>query len=108
MATNYVALRGALYWYSLRAYGPKDQKKAEDKHRLIKSTAGDFWDFRLEAEYMQRSSRHSQLKTSQLTNNLSSRRIPCSIGFSVGHNYIVADSEASIFYPEVGIQAIVP
>ncbi|MGF7158379.1 autotransporter outer membrane beta-barrel domain-containing protein, partial [Bartonella heixiaziensis] len=110
LATNYVALRGAPYRYSLRAYGPNSSLgKAKDRKKLAQQKSGnsngDFWDFRLEAAYVKKLSRQ---RRTQLTKDVSRRRTLRSIGSSVGHNHIVADSEASIFYPEMEIQAVVP
>ncbi|WP_317993669.1 autotransporter family protein [Bartonella gliris] len=106
LATDYVALRGAPYRYSLRAYGPNSSLgKAKDKNKLIKKNLvknnGDFWDFRLEAEYIQRSSRRSQLKMSRLKKIVSSRRKSRSVESVVDH-------DSSIFDPEVMVSAVVP
>lgn len=110
LATGYVALRGAPYRYSLRAYGPASSLgNAKNENRLVKQKSsksnGDFWDFRLEAEYAQHS---SLLKTSQLQKNSSRLRVSCSIGSSADRNYVVADAEDFIFYPGTGIKAVVP
>ncbi|MGF7158383.1 hypothetical protein GGR09_001775, partial [Bartonella heixiaziensis] len=110
LAAHYVALRGAPYRYSLRAYGPSSSRgKAKDEKNLAQQKSGnsngDFWDFRLEAAYVEKLSHQ---RRTQLTNDVSRRRTPRSVGSRVGHNHIVADSEASIFYPEMEIQAVVP
>nr|WP_317993671.1 autotransporter outer membrane beta-barrel domain-containing protein [Bartonella gliris] len=106
LAGGYATLKGIPYRYSLRAYGPNSSLgKAKDKNKLIKKNLvknnGDFWDFRLEAEYIQRSSRRSQLKTSQLKKNASHHRKSRSVESVVDH-------DSSIFDPEVMVSAVVP
>ncbi len=113
LATNYVALRGEPYRYSLRAYGQSSSLgKAKDENRLVKPNSGesngDFWDFRLEAEYIPNSFRYYQSKTSLLKKAVSRSRVSRSIGSRAVRDYVVADSTDSVFYPEWEIQAVVP
>ncbi|WP_455465746.1 autotransporter family protein [Bartonella sp. B39] len=117
LATGYVTLRGAPYRYYLRAYGPGSSLgKAKDEDRLVRQkpvngNGGDFWDFRLEAEYMQPSSHrsHSQLENSQVKSKFSRRRAPRSVESSADLNYVVGDSEVSVvLHPEVRVKAVVP
>ncbi|WP_039759127.1 autotransporter outer membrane beta-barrel domain-containing protein [Bartonella queenslandensis] len=113
LATDYVALRGAPYRYSLRAYGPNSSYgQAKGENRAIKGKNveynGDFWDYRLEAEYVQRSSRTAQLKNAQLKNGVSRRRVSRSIGSYPHHNNVLVGHDASAHYFEEGVKAVVP
>ncbi|WP_375666443.1 autotransporter outer membrane beta-barrel domain-containing protein [Bartonella sp. TT121SHDZB] len=113
LAAGYVALRGAPYRYSLRAYGPNSSHgKAKDENKLAKGKSikknGDFWDYRLEAEYVQRSPRTAQLKTSQLKKHASHLRVSRSIGSYPHHNNVLVGHDASAHYLEEDIKAVVP
>ncbi|WP_455479124.1 hypothetical protein V4B17_05225 [Bartonella sp. B23] len=115
LAAGCVALRGAPYRYRLSAYGSSSSlKKVKDDDRLIKqklvNSNGGFWAFRLEAEYMQLSSRrlHSQLKSARFESNVSRCRLPRSVGSGDDLNYVVADFWAFVLHPEVPIKAVVP
>ncbi|MCZ2159078.1 autotransporter outer membrane beta-barrel domain-containing protein [Bartonella sp. 220] len=106
LVNDYVALRGAPYVYRLRAYGPSSSLgTAKDKNKLVKqnldNSNGNFWDFRLEAEYVNRSS-------ASLKKQVSLRRTPRSIGSSVGRNSLVANSEASVLHSDGDVRAVVP
>ncbi len=110
LAHGYVALRGAPYVYRLRAYGPgSSPEKAKYKHRLVTQTLGnsngDFWDFRLEAQYVKRSSHRSSTK---LTKKVFRYRAPRSVGSHADHNSIVANSEAPVLHSDRGVRAVVP
>ncbi|WP_406604167.1 autotransporter outer membrane beta-barrel domain-containing protein [Bartonella gliris] len=94
LAGGYATLKGSPYRYRLRAYGPKE---AESKHRLIKGD-GNFWDFRLENEYVKLVSGKSHSKSKK---NASDRRKPRSVESVVDH-------DSSIFDPEVMVSAVVP
>ncbi|WP_455474889.1 autotransporter outer membrane beta-barrel domain-containing protein [Bartonella sp. B30(2025)] len=97
---GYVALRGVPYRYSLRAYGPEE---AKDENRLIKEKrvkgSQDFWDFRLEAEYIERYAR-----------NFSSHRprVIRSVGSSDHPDYALAGLDDSVFHSGVKIRAVLP
>ncbi|EJF97948.1 outer membrane autotransporter barrel domain-containing protein [Bartonella vinsonii subsp. arupensis Pm136co] len=110
LANNYVALRGAPYRYRLRAYGPGSSLgKARNENRLVTQRSGngngDFWDFRLEAEYVKRSSRRS---SSQLTKKVFIRRVPRSVGSRADYNSIIANPEASVLHSDGDVRAVVP
>lgn len=110
LATDYVALRGAPYRYSLRAYGPNSshgQAKGENGSVKGKNNEynGDFWDYRLEAEYVQRSSQKHYL---QVKKNVARSRVPRSIGYHTHHNNVVTGYDASAHYLEEGVKAVVP
>ncbi|MGF7158375.1 hypothetical protein GGR09_001767, partial [Bartonella heixiaziensis] len=50
---DYVTLKNSPYKYRLRAYGPSsDLGKADPSQRLVAGEGDDFWDFRLENEYV--------------------------------------------------------
>ncbi|MBB5073942.1 hypothetical protein HNQ69_001075 [Bartonella callosciuri] len=98
---GYAVLKGSPYKYILHAYGPKE---AKNENRLIKGN-GDFWDFRLERQYI---TRNSPTFSSKLKKSVSLRRKPRSVEASTGYNSIVFDSDSSVFDPEVGISAVVP
>lgn len=113
LATNYVALRGAPYRYSLRAYGPTSSLgKAKGENKLAKGKSvgynGDFWDYRLEAEYVQRSSHNAQLKTAQLKNDTPQRRVMRSLNVHAHRNNVVTSHDASAHYLEESVKAVVP
>ncbi|EJF84943.1 autotransporter outer membrane beta-barrel domain-containing protein [Bartonella rattimassiliensis] len=108
LAAGYVALRGVPYRYSLRAYGPTSSLgKAKDENKLAKGKKrkGDFWDYRLEAEYVQHSSRriHTQLK-----DGAPRRRVSRSLSTRDHHDNVVASHDASVLYHEEGVKAVVP
>ncbi|WP_330169118.1 autotransporter outer membrane beta-barrel domain-containing protein [Bartonella grahamii] len=110
LATGYVALRGAPYRYSLRAYGPNSshgQVKGENGSVKKKDTEynGDFWDYRLEAEYFQRS---SQKHRSQVKKVVLRSRMPRSLGSHTHHNNVLTDHDASTDYLVEGVKAVVP
>ncbi|GAA5100859.1 autotransporter outer membrane beta-barrel domain-containing protein [Bartonella acomydis] len=113
LAAGYVALRGTPYRYRLHAYGPDfSHGQAKDENRLAKDKDtqynGDFWDFRLESEYVQRSPHSVQLKNAQLKKNVSHSRVPRSIGSGADHNDVVTGHNGSVLYPEEGVKAVVP
>ncbi|WP_273723974.1 autotransporter outer membrane beta-barrel domain-containing protein [Bartonella sp. AU18XJBT] len=110
LATGYVALRGAPYRYSLRAYGPNSshgQVKGGNGSVKEKNVEynGEFWDYRLEAEYVQRSSekRRFQVKKVVLRS-----RMPRSIGSHTYHNNVLADHDVSADYLAEDVKAVVP
>ncbi|WP_019223648.1 autotransporter outer membrane beta-barrel domain-containing protein [Bartonella rattaustraliani] len=100
LATDYVALRGAPYKYSLRVYAPG---KGESEHKGQDNGNGAFWDFRLEPEYIQRVSR--SLKVQKV---VASRRVSRSAEDKVDHNAVVSDSASSLLEHEGDIMAVVP
>ncbi|EJF82573.1 autotransporter outer membrane beta-barrel domain-containing protein [Candidatus Bartonella washoeensis] len=100
LAGGYIALRGAPYRYSLRAYGPTSSRgKARFKNRLAKKGSikknEEFWDYRLEAVYVRRPSS-------------SRRRLPRSIGSHTHYNSVLAGHDTSAHYLEDGVKAVVP
>ncbi|WP_142417042.1 autotransporter outer membrane beta-barrel domain-containing protein [Bartonella massiliensis] len=104
LATDYVALRGAPYRYSLRAYGPSSSLgHAKEENKLVKGTSvkknGDFWDYRLEAEYVKGSSKVKKV--------VSHRRVSRSIGSQAYHDNILAGHDIA-HYSEEGVKAVVP
>ncbi|WP_375703795.1 autotransporter outer membrane beta-barrel domain-containing protein [Bartonella sp. AD13SXNS] len=110
LATDYVALRGAPYRYSLRAYGPNSSHEhAKEENTLAKGTAvkhnSDFWDYRLEAEYVQRSSQKRHLQVERIVPR---SRVSRSLNTHPHHNNVVAGHDASAHYLEEGVKAVVP
>lgn len=113
LAAGYVTVRGIPYQYRLRAYGPTSSLgEAKDENKLAKGKSvgysGDFWDYRLEDEYIQRSSHTAQLKTAQLKNDVSRRRVTRSLNVHAHHNDVVTSHDTSVLYPEEGVKAVVP
>ncbi len=49
---NYVALRNSPYKYTLRAYAPEATSKQEDVQQKFVKDGGEFWNFRLENQYV--------------------------------------------------------
>lgn len=97
----YITLKGSPYRYSLRAYAPGTARVG--RKGQVNSTE-DFWDFRLEPDYIKRvaSSRNKVQKV------VSHRRTPRSVEDNADHNSIVLDSSSSLSQHELGIIAVVP
>ncbi len=113
LAAGYVTVRGVPYQSRLRAYGPTSSLgKAKDENKLAKGKTikynGDFWDYRLEDEYIQRSSHTAQLKTVQLKNDTSHRRVTRSLNVHAHHKDVVTSHDVSAHYLEEGVKAVVP
>ncbi|WP_234924836.1 autotransporter outer membrane beta-barrel domain-containing protein [Bartonella vinsonii] len=53
---NYVALRNSPYKYTLRSYGPEVTSKQEHIQQKFIKDGGEFWNFRLENQYVKSSS----------------------------------------------------
>ncbi len=49
---GYVALHGTPYQYKLYAYGPESTLGGSSSHQRLVKGDGDFWDFRLENQYL--------------------------------------------------------
>lgn len=50
---NYVVLRNSPYKYTLRAYGPAETSKQEHVQQKFVKDGGEFWNFRLENQYVE-------------------------------------------------------
>ncbi|MET3560524.1 outer membrane autotransporter protein [Bartonella japonica] len=100
----YITLKGSPYRYSLRAYGPGQAKNGRKDQ--VNGTE-DFWDFRLEPDYIERvtSSRSSQNQVQRVS---SRRRTSRSAEGHVHHNSIMLDSASSLSQHEEVIMAVVP
>ncbi|WP_019220128.1 autotransporter outer membrane beta-barrel domain-containing protein [Bartonella florencae] len=100
---GYGVLNGKPYRYRLHAYAPKGS--SSEGTLTVDATSTDFWDFRLERDYIKL---NSAKLISRLKKQVHSRRVSRSIESKTERNYAVVGSENFAFHPEEEVSAVVP
>ncbi|EJF83311.1 autotransporter outer membrane beta-barrel domain-containing protein [Candidatus Bartonella washoeensis] len=105
LSGGYAVMKGSPYRYRLRAYAQRKSIASGNLSKVSGSVADtgniNFWDFRLEREYI-------KLNSAKLKKRVSRSRKARSVEAGTSHNSIVFDSDSSMLYPESGISAVVP
>ncbi|WP_273782711.1 autotransporter outer membrane beta-barrel domain-containing protein [Bartonella sp. ML69XJBT] len=105
LATGYVALRGAPYRYRLKAYTSVLNNADKGKRLAAGSKASnEFWDFRLEREYIKFSSKNITSKSKKVVSHI---RHPRSADAGLGYNGILSNNDFHAL-DEMNVSAVVP
>ncbi|MET3560520.1 outer membrane autotransporter protein [Bartonella japonica] len=74
---GYIALQNSPYKYTLRSYGPETTSKQKSVHQRFMKDGGEFWDFRLENQYVKSNdSRGSRVGLSSLPKQVARSVVP--------------------------------
>ncbi|GAA4665239.1 autotransporter outer membrane beta-barrel domain-containing protein [Bartonella pachyuromydis] len=105
LPVGYVALKGAPYRYRLKAYASV-LNNADTVKRLAvgNKSSNEFWDFRLEREYIKSSSKKITSKSKKVVSHTRRQR-SSDAGFS--YSDIVSNNDLHIL-DEIGVSAVVP
>ncbi|WP_208441237.1 autotransporter outer membrane beta-barrel domain-containing protein [Bartonella raoultii] len=105
LPVGYIALKGAPYRYRLKAYASVLNNTNKAKGLSVDSKAnGEFWDFRLEREYIKSRSKKVISKSKKVVSHI---RRPRSADIGFGYNGIVSSNDLHVL-DEMGVSAVVP